>query len=261
MKIGVCASPDKLPLLAELGYDYLEANFSWLASLDGEALRQNTALIEKTGVPAEACNIFFRGGMKLYAKDGEDQAPLLAEIRSYVEGGFERAAAWGGKIAVIGSGFVRGIPEGMTREETEAQFARVLGVCGEAAEKAGMRVVVEPLSRRDCNYIHTVAEAADAAKLADHPAVGVLVDFYHASENGDAPETLPEYADLLWHVHYGRPVDRWAPIPGDEERLAEIAEILRRCPNAERISLECNWHPDFDTAVKAARSLMQEFKK
>ena len=54
MKIGVCASPDKLPLLAELGYDYLEANFSWLASLDGEALRQNTALIEKTGVPAEA---------------------------------------------------------------------------------------------------------------------------------------------------------------------------------------------------------------
>ena len=260
MKIGVCASPDKLPLLAQLGYDYLEANFSWLAGLDEDAFRQNTDLIEKYAVPAEAYNIFFRGGMKLYAKDG-DQTPLLGEIEEYVESGFRRAASWGGKIAVIGSGFVRGIPEGMTREEVEPQFARVLTVCGEAAERHGMRIVVEPLSRRDCNFIHTVAEGAAAARMACHPAVGVLVDFYHHSENGDDLDSLPSYGDLLWHVHYGRPKDRWAPIPGDEEDLAKIAALLRRCPHAERISLECAWHPDFDTAVTVARPLMEAFRE
>ncbi len=260
MKIGVCASPDNCPLLKELGYDYLEANFSWLASLDDESLRKSTSLIEQTGIPAEAFNIFFRGGMKLYAKAGENQSPLLSEIRSYVESGFERAAAWGGKIAVIGSGFVRGIPEGKSREEVEVQFSHVLEICGEAAEKHEMRVVVEPLSRRDCNYIHTVAEAAAVAKLSSHPAVGVLVDFYHASENGDDQNVLPEYADLLWHIHYGRPMDRWAPIPGDEAMLANIAGILRQCSKVERISLECLWHPDFDTAVKVARPLMEVFR-
>lgn len=33
MKIGVCASLDKLSLIEELGYDYVEAKFAWLASL------------------------------------------------------------------------------------------------------------------------------------------------------------------------------------------------------------------------------------
>ena len=259
MKIGVCASPDKAAFLAELGYDYFESNFSWLASLDEEALRANTALIERCGLPAEAYNIFFRGGMKLYAKDG-DQDPLLSEIAAYAEGAFARAAAWGGKIAVIGSGFVRGIPEGMTRDEVEPQFARVLTVCGEVAGRHGMRVVVEPLSRRDCSYIHTVEEAAAVARLAAHPAVGVLVDFYHASESGEDPACIPAFADLLWHVHYGRPVDRWAPIPGDEDALSSLAALLRRCPQAERVSLECSWHPDFDTAVTAARPLMEVFR-
>jgi len=147
VKIGVCASPDKLPLLANLHYDYIEANFSWLAGLDEEAFQQNTDLIERYAVPAEAYNIFFRGGMMLYAKDS-DQTPLLREIEDYVENGFRRAAAWGGKIAVIGSGFVRGIPERMTREEVEPQFTRVLTVCGEAAERYGMRIDIVTDPRR-----------------------------------------------------------------------------------------------------------------
>ena len=52
MKIGVCTSPDKLPLLTELGYDYFEACFSWLADLDEESFRAQTALVEK--FPARA---------------------------------------------------------------------------------------------------------------------------------------------------------------------------------------------------------------
>ena len=89
MKIGVCASPDKLPLLAELGYDYLEANFSWLEGLDEEAFRHNTDLIEKTGVPAEAYNIFFRGGIRALrydidldpeTLDASDHSPVIVDF-------------------------------------------------------------------------------------------------------------------------------------------------------------------------------------
>ena len=260
MKIGVCTSPDKLPLLAELGYDYFEACFSWLADLSEEEFRKQTARVEAYAVAGEACNIFFRGGMKLYAPDG-NQDMLLREIAGYAETGFRRASAWGGKIAVIGSGFVRGIPEGMTREETEPQFARVLQVCGEAAERYGMKIVVEPLSRGDCNYIHTVAEGAAAARLANHPAVGVLVDYYHHRQNGDDLESLPMYADLLYHVHYARPGDRFVPREEDRDALVHFAELLKKCPAAERVSLECNWGPDFDAAVTAAKPMMEMFQK
>lgn len=259
MKIGVCASPDKLPLLAELGYDYIETNFSWLADLDEAKFREQTALIERYSLPSEAYNIFFRGGMKLYAPDG-NQDPLLPDIAAYAEAGFARAAAWGGKVAVIGSGFVRGIPEGMTREDTEVQFARVLSVCGEAALRHGMKIVVEPLSRSDCNYIHTVAEGAAVARMADHPAVGVLVDFFHHWKNNDSLETLPDFAELLYHTHYARPDDRNVPQAEDEASVAALAELLKKCPNAERISLECIWKPDFDTAVAAARPFMEIFR-
>ena len=63
MKIGVCASPDKLPLLADLRYDYLEANFSWMTGLDEAAFRENTEKVERYGIGAEAYNIFFRDGL------------------------------------------------------------------------------------------------------------------------------------------------------------------------------------------------------
>ena len=116
MKIGVCATPDKLPLLTELGYDYFETNFSWLASLDETAFREQTAMVEKYALASETYHIFFKGGMKLYALDG-NQDPLLREIATYADAGFARAAAWGGKVAVIGSGFVRGIQEGMTQKK------------------------------------------------------------------------------------------------------------------------------------------------
>jgi len=65
----------------------------------------------------------------------------------------------------------------------------------------------------------------------------------------------------LWHVHYGRPVDRWAPVPGDEDKLAYLASILKQCPKAERISLECSWHPDFETAIRTAEPLMEVFRQ
>ena len=132
MKIGVCTSPDKMQLAAELGYDYIEPNFRWMTGLDDQAFAEMTAMVQASPIKAEAFCIFFPGGSKLYALDG-DQEPLLESIAAFAEKGFSRAAMWGGKVAVIGSGYVRGIPEGMTREETERQFAKVLAVLGEIA--------------------------------------------------------------------------------------------------------------------------------
>lgn len=256
MKIGVCVGPEQLPLLETLGFDYFEANFSWLAGLDEETLREKTALVEASPLRAEAFNGFFPGSIRLYAPDG-DQEPLLREVEAYCEKAFSRAAAWGGKVAVIGSGYVRGIPEGMTREQCDVQFARVLAVCGRVAERYGMTVTVEPLSRNECNYIHTLAESARVAALADHSAVRMMVDFYHYGRNGEVPADLPGYADRLSHAHYARLSDRGAPAPGDEDALREVREALAQCPGIERMSLECIYKPDLAAALASARPLLE----
>jgi len=260
MKIGVCASPDQASLLEALGYDYIETNFGWLATLDEEEFCRHTRELERFSLASEAFNCFFKGEMQLYAPDG-DQDPLLRQIRAYAERGFARAARWGGKIAVIGSGGARKMQDWMTREEADRQFSRVLAVCGEIADSYGMKIAVEPLSRRECNYIHTVAEGAAVAAQSGNPAVGVMVDFYHHHNNGDDLAALPNYRDALYHAHYARPENRFAPTVADEASLAAILSQLRRCPKVERISLECRWDPDFETAVTAARPPMEIFKQ
>ena len=259
MKIGVCTSPDKLQLLSGLGYDYFEASFSWLASLDESEFSKQSAIVEKYAIAAEACNLFFKGGMKLYAPD-QNQDEILKEVAEYADKGFARISAWGGKVAVIGSGGVRAIKEGMTREETDRQFARVLNVCGEAADKYGMVVTVEPLSANECNYIHTVGEGASLARLSGNKSVGVMVDFFHHARNNDSLESMPEYSDRLWHAHYARPLDRRVPEEGDMEHLKICAEALKKCPNVKRVSLECGWSPDIETALALTRPCLEIFK-
>ena len=260
MKLGVCTSPDQLETVAAKGYDYIECNFGWLTNMSEEDYKANTALVEKSPIKVEAFNCFFTGSFPLYTADG-DQSEILPQVAEYCERGFARAAAWGGKIAVIGSGWVRKIPDGMTREQIDPQFARVLAVCGEVAQKYGMRVVVEPLAYQECNYINLVPEGVELAKLSGHPAVGGLVDFYHHGTNGEKLETLPDCADYLYHAHYGRPIDRVAPQPGDEAYLADVAAALKQCPHLERMSLECGLQPDFETGLEIARPLLEVIKQ
>ncbi len=259
MKIGVCTGPESLPLLESLGYDYFEANLSWLAGLDEETYREKTALLEASSLRAESYNCFFPGGIRLYAPDG-DQEPLLSAVEAYCEKALSRAAAWGGKVAVIGSGYVRGIPEGMTWEACDVQFARVFAVCARVAAKYGMKVTIEPLSRNECNYIHTVADGARIARAADHPAACMMVDFYHHWKNGEDLATLSDNADLLIHAHYARPVDRDAPYAENEADLRAVLEALKTCPGIERMSLECSCKPDFAAALERARPLMEMFR-
>ncbi len=262
MKIGVCCFPHQVPLLKELGYDYMDIHFGWLTGLDDAAFAAKTAEVEKNGLPAEATQGFF-GDVTLFPAGGTpaDADALLREIAAYAERGFARAAAWGGRIAVIGSGRQRTIPDGYPRERAEAEFARILGVCGEIADRHGMRVAAEPLSHSETNLLHTVAEGADLARRADHPAVGTLVDFFHLWNNGDDLASLPQIGDKLIHSHIARPApDRNAPLPEDAPTLTEWARVLAKCPTVKHITLECIWSPDFNTAVRIASPLMEVFR-
>lgn len=260
MKIGVCAPIDFLPLLEELGYDYIELQFRWIATMDEAEFAQKSAWIKGYTMKPEVWNVFFPDGFKLYSLDDAEQAACYTAVADLAEIGFKRASSLGGKVAVIGSGYVRGIPEGMTREETEARFARILAICGEAAQKYGMVVAVEPLSRNECNYIHTVAEGVAVAEMSGHPAVGTMVDFYHHQNNQDDESALPSFAARLYHAHYGRPIDHRHPMAENVEQLWAIKTLLSQCPRVERMSLECIWQPSLEDGVREARQYIEIFR-
>ncbi len=276
MKLGICCSPDRLPLAKEAGLDYFEANLSRMAALDDHAFRAQTRTVERYGLPAEAAIGFFPLDMKLHplTQDPAETDDILRRVEAHCERAFTRFTVWGGQIAVLGAGRARSVPEGdvpyeTRRQKAEAHLARVLAVCGEAAVRYGITVAIEPLSHEKTDLVNTIREGARMARLSSPatdpitapPSVATMVDFYHLWIEGDAADTLPAYADLLCHAHIARPhTDRGLPREEDRSTLAHWASLLSRCPRISRVSLECADSPTYPSDLMHAMPLLTLFR-
>jgi sugar phosphate isomerase/epimerase len=256
MKFGVCSGKlSRLFAIMDAGYDYIEMNFANLALMTEEEFAQTRDALVAAGFCAETFNGFFKSNVVLYGESVD-----LDAIASYCETGFSRAAALGGKVAVLGSGGARSVPEGMTREQAEEQFCRVLTVCGDVALKHGMRIAIEPLRACECNYINLVSEGAALCRRVNHPAVKLLVDFFHFWCGDEPLSHLYEAADVLIHAHLARPnLDRKMPMPEDRETVASWAKALRDIGYTGRLSLEGSHGDDFDESIRRTREYLNLF--
>lgn len=255
MKFGVCGNLSRLPIIKEAGYDYIEMNFSTLALMSEEEFYQWRETLSRLDFRAEAFNGFFRSDVCLYG-DGAD----LDAIAAYCETGFSRAAQLGGQVAVFGSGGARAIPEGMTEEEALTQLCRVLTVCGDVAARHGMRIAIEPLRAAETNVINLVSEGAALCRRVNHPAVKLLVDFYHFYCGEEPMSHLTDAADVLIHAHLARPnVDRMMPKEEDRETVALWAKTLLATGYDARISLEGRYGGDFAAEIREAKSYLNLF--
>lgn len=255
MRIGVCGGPNEWPVIAELGYDYCEGNFSYLSTLDEESFLSVRHKLESTGLKAECFNCFFDSSVCIYTCSGK-------WLNEYLKRTFDRASLLGGEIAVIGSGQARRIPDSMTLADAENRFAEILYTAAEISKAVGMRIVIEPLSFKDCNFINTLTDGISMCKKVNHPSIGTLLDFYHFYANGESLDELKDAGLYLQHTHIARPdPDRNAPGPLDSMAIMNYAQALKSIGYDDRISLECIWKPDFVTALKRAYPVMLEFKR
>lgn len=255
MRIGIAGEMHDWPAAARLGYEYFEANLSAVASLSEREFSERKKLPAVTGIRAEAFNGFFARGTDLYGSPE-------AAVRDYCRRALGRAAELGGKIAVVGSGRARAVPEGMPVAEAEERFSGILRIIGDCAAAVGMKAVIEPLNRTECNFINTVSEAVALCRKTGHASVGVLVDFYHFYVNGETVGELDAAADLLWHAHLARPnPDRGAPTAEDAASVAPFAAALRRIGYTGRLSLECSWPTGFAAGGREALAAVGAFRE
>ena len=266
MKMGLCATNYKdWPTVAKYGYDYIEYAFVLLAKATDEEFEDMKAVYAKSGLSIDACMSYFPGDMVLYSFDpetgkGTDHSAVEAAVREYSEKGFKRAAQLGVKIAVVGSGTARRVPEGMDRAEAEKQFARVLDVCGEVAAKYGASIVIEPLNKKETDIVNTLEEALYIHSLVKNDNVFVLNDFYHSHIEGESLDWIAKAGDLLRHVHICDFERNCPTLEKDADDLIPCVKALKDAGYNARISYECGFKPDFETAIKNAKSLTDEFK-
>ncbi len=245
MEIGICTGAAQGGVADKSGADYIEMTVA--VDLRPEEPQETVmppllAAATQFTPQAEAYNVFLPGSVKVVGPDAD-----AARQEAYLDEALSRAAALGGSVVVFGSGGSRSIPDGGRLEDARRQTLAFLKRAGDAAQKQGLAIAIEPLNRKECNFINSVAEGTALAQGLGHPAVGVLSDLYHVTEEGQSYDETREALPWLRHVHVAG-LGRRAPIAADHKYLRGFFAVLKSAGYAGRVSIECHWQ---DLAAEA----------
>lgn len=229
-------------------FDYVEPSVAgFLNPLEPEAAFQ--ARLAQAQGPVRAFNVFAPPGFRLY---GPGQ-PLSDE---YLDTACRRAAVAGGKVIVIGAGRARGLPEDWTRAQAVTAMASFLRRAGDAAQRHGILLALEPLNTAEDNLITSVAQGAELVREAAHPAVRLLADQYHMDRENEPYQNILDAADLIVHTHTAVAPDRVTPRSGD--RLPEFLGALKAIGYTGGVSVEGKWSDDFPGEAVRVAAYMRE---
>ncbi len=234
MRFGVCGSPEMGQNAADANFDYFEWSVPGLLKpLEDESeFRQSLALVKETGIPCPVLNLMVPAQLKLTGPEVD-----IAALRDYINTMCQRAEEAGVKVIVFGSGGARQIPHGYSRNQAWDQLVKFCRMLGPVAQDHGVTIAIEPLNKKECNVVNSVAEGAELARQTDNPAIRLLVDAYHwAIDEGTINEIL-DAGDLLVHAHIATRDNRRAPGIGSFD-FNHFFQALQQTGYDSRISIE-----------------------
>ncbi len=243
LPIGICTS-DSAPLA---GVDFIEENVQTY-------LQPETPghVVPRRALPVPVANAFLPAALPCVGP-AVDQTRLLR----YATAAFQRAQQAGIEIIVFGSGGSRRIPDGFPRARAEEQFLALLRELGPLAAQARLTVVIEPLNRAECNFIHSVPEADALAAACACPQIAVLADVYHMLRDDQPPDDLRRHGARLRHVHVAEKENRTPPgVAGDDFR--PFFRALRESHYRGRIAIEAGKWTDWPVQAAVACQHLRE---
>lgn len=234
MRFGTCMPIEQAEFIAKLGFDYLEVSVAGLAEMTDEQFHDFLQKNKAAPIHAEAANCMFPGSIKLTG-----DAVNFDEIQKYADRAIGRLSQAGIEIAVFGSGGSRRVPENFPREKAWEQLKTVAKILGDASEKYGVTIALEPLRHEETNIFTTQPESLKFVKEVDHPHFKLLCDYYHLiSENGTS-EMVEQCGSYLVHTHIANPVGRVPMTPQDTADYKSFFRALHKINYNARMSLEC----------------------
>ncbi|HNR71675.1 MAG TPA: sugar phosphate isomerase/epimerase family protein [Verrucomicrobiota bacterium] len=144
-------------------------------------------------------------------------------------------------------------------QEARELLVKLLAELGEHAHKAGTRVLLEPLNRRECHFLRQVADGAAICRDVNHPGVALMGDFWHMTweETSDLAAFIAA-GKYLQHVHIASRKTRKVPFEDEGDNYIDGFKGLKIIGYQGFVSFECGCKGDRAKALAAAAKLLRE---
>jgi sugar phosphate isomerase/epimerase len=265
MKISLCnevlreySFEQQCRLARDLGFDGLEIAPFTLSDnpqlLEPSEIREYRRIAEDSGVQITGLHwlLVTPEGMSITSPDAEIREKTLDFMKFLVS----LCAELGGEVLIHGSPQQRRIDPESNREEAEKNVLEIFVEVAEAAESAGVTYCIEPLTRKETNFINTLEEAAEWVTRVNRKSFRTMLDTKAAAgaESRSVPELIDDWIPrgFVAHVHLN---DRNLRAPGQgNDRFSPVMKSLLMNQYKGIVSVEpFDYHPNGIAA--AARSI------
>lgn len=248
---GICTAPEQASVFAAAGFTFHEVNVqSNLKPMgDDTSFAPELIRLRKAALPAAAANCLLPGSLKTCGPTVN-----FRDLHRYVSAAAERAAKAEMEILVFGSGAARMVPDGFSRGLAWQQLLEFCRFTARAAALHNVTLVVEPLNRKECNILNTVAECGALVEQVGHPNCMLLVDAFHWGRDNDSAADIVRYGRFLRHAHIATYANRLAP--GAEP--CDFGPFFKAMAEANyngRIAIEGKWTDPAKEAPVAMETL------
>jgi sugar phosphate isomerase/epimerase len=251
---------ETLRFVSEVGYQGIEiAPFTLADSVDeisSQRRQQIRQKIEKYGLEVVGLHWLLVSPSGLYINHPDKN--IRDKTKNYLLALIQFCRDLGGKIMVIGSPKQRKVLEGRSYEETWDTTREVFEECARVAQEKGVTLCIEPLPRRETNFITTAAEAIRLVKEIDHPNFRLILDV-HAMSDEEKPleEIISGAGAYLAHFH-ANDANKKAPGFGKVDFLP-LFEILKKIDYRGYVSVEVfDFEPDPQTIARRSLEYMKK---
>lgn len=170
----------------------------------------------------------------------------------------ELCADLGGHLMVLGSPLQRNLEEGLSMERGDSHAIEVLEKTLPTLERCGVTLCLEPLARRETNYMTTCADAARIIDRLGHPNVKLHQDVKAMiDEPTPIPELIHNFKEQTFHFHAN---DENLRGPGmGEIDFVPIFEALKQTDYQGWVSVEVfDYSPGAEATVNQSLEYMKK---